>query len=466
MQRIQFHGSLLLALLLAFMACAPAALAAEEPQTSLPPSPAASAESTPMPALEAPRNILPKQEQDGEGAPTVPAETPYLSSSATPSPQPETASPTPAPSAPPTSPAASLAPATPSPSLAPSTPQPTAQEIPVSITAVSAQYTCVYGESFSFGARDLLVNGMPMEAWANETDTANRARFVNALLAGIAYDGSLSTPILPGVYSIAVPACKARGYASASVPVATLSIERKPVSLLVQGNWRLRFTGKALSIPTNACTFASGNSTPLKDAEIALLLDACRFSVAEGKTLKDAGKYTIHVSLEESAAQLYALSANTLTLTIQKAAAPLLPSQEIAPLAGHETEYQLDLAALLPAGCGAFSAALVESSDGLTAFSFDAATGLCTYSVLPQSAAPDAFALRISMENYADATLHIEVLPVARVQSGIDGIWLEAVAMGAISEYLFQNDAVKRAICAAIAPADDANATGDSVERP
>ena len=115
---------------------------------------------------------------------------------------------------------------------------------------------------------------------------------------------------------------------------------------------------------------------------------------------------------------------------------------------------------------GAFSAALVESSDGLTAFSFDAATGLCTYSVLPQSAAPDAFALRISMENYADATLHIEVLPVALVQSGIDGIWLEAVAMGAISEYLFQNDAVKRAICAAIAPADDANATGDSVERP
>ena len=149
MQRIQFHGSLLLALLLAIMACAPAALAAEEPQTSLPPSPAASAEATPMPALEAPRNILPKQEQDGEGAPTAPAETPYLSSSATPSPQPETASPTPAPSAPPTSPAASLAPATPSPSLAPSTPQPTAQEIPVSITAVSAQYTCVYGESFS-----------------------------------------------------------------------------------------------------------------------------------------------------------------------------------------------------------------------------------------------------------------------------------------------------------------------------
>lgn len=148
-----------------------------------------------MPALEAPRNILPKQEQDGEGAPTFPAETPYLSSSATPSPQPETASPTPAPSAPPTSPAASLAPATPSPSLAPSTPQPTAQEIPVSITAVSAQYTCVYGESFSFGARDLLVNGMPMEAWANETDTANRARFVNALLAGIAYDGSSPRPI-------------------------------------------------------------------------------------------------------------------------------------------------------------------------------------------------------------------------------------------------------------------------------
>ena len=61
MQRIQFHGSLLLALLLAFMACAPAALAAEESQTSLPPSPAASAEATPMPALEAPRNILPKQ---------------------------------------------------------------------------------------------------------------------------------------------------------------------------------------------------------------------------------------------------------------------------------------------------------------------------------------------------------------------------------------------------------------------
>ena len=53
-----------------------------------------------------------------------------------------------------------------------------------------------------------------------------------------------------------------------------------------------------------------------------------------------------------------------------------------------------------------------------------------------------------------------------RDRSGIDGIWLEAVAMGAISEYLFQNDAVKRAICAAIAPADDANATGDSVERP
>ncbi len=305
-----------------------------------------------------------------------------------------------------------------------------------------------------------------MEAWTNETDTANRTRFVNALLAGIAYNGSLSAPMLPGVYSIAVPACKAGGYASASAPVATLSIERKPVSLLMQSNWQLRFTGEALSVPTSACTFASGNSTPLKDAEIALLIEACRFSVAEGKTLKNAGSYTIHVSLKDNVAQLYALSTNTFTLTVEKAVAPPLSGQEIAPPVGRETEYQLDLAALLPAGCGAFSATLAESGNDLTAFSFDAATGLCTYSVLPESAMPDAFTLRISMENYADATLHIDVLPVARAQSSIDGIWLDGVAMGAISEYLFQNDAVKRAICAAIAPADDANATGDSVERP
>lgn len=455
-----------MALLLAFMAARRPRWRRKSRQTSLPPSPRLR-QRLRHAALEAPRNILPKQEQDGEGAPTFPAETPYLSSSATPSPQPETASPTPAPSAPPTSPAASLAPATPSPSLAPSTPQPTAQEIPVSITAVSAQYTCVYGESFSFGARDLLVNGMPMEAWANETDTANRARFVNALLAGIAYDGSLSTPILPGVYSIAAPACKAGGYASASVPVATLSIERKPVSLLVQGNWRLRFTGKALSIPTNACTFASGNSTPLKDAEIALLLDACRFSVAEGKTLKDAGKYTIHVSLEESAAQLYALSANTLTLTIQKAAAPLLPSQEIAPLAGRETEYQLDLAALLPAGCGAILRRFggkqrwpngVFLRRGNRAFAHIACCPKRRARRLLHCESP----WRIMRTPPCASTF----CPSRASRAASMAYGSKPWPWGAISEYLFQNDAVKRAICAAIAPADDANATGDSVERP
>ena len=470
MQRIQFHGSLLLAFLLVFMACAPLALAEEEP--SLSSSPTASAEATPMPTAETPRiplkqaqegtalpttpaetphDIPPKHEQDGAASSTPPGETPCPSSGATLSPPPATANPTPVPSAPPASPAAS-----PSPSLAPATPQPTAQETLVSITAASAQYACVYGEPFSFGAQDLLVDGTPMETWANETDTANRARFVNALLAGIAYNGSLSMPTLPGIYSIAVPACKAGGYASASTPVAALSIDKKPVSLLVQGNWQLRFTGKALSVPSSACTFASGNSTPLKDAEIALLMGACHFSVAEGKTLKNAGNYTILVSLEESVAQLYALSTSTLALTVEKAVAPQLSSQEITPSVGCETEYQLNLTSLLPASCGAFSATLAESGDGLTAFSFDAATGLCTYSVLPQNAAPDAFTLRISMANYADATLRIDILPVARAQSSIDSIWVDGVTMGAISEYLCQKDAVRRSLCATLFTVDDA----------